>query len=426
MKRRIAFGVAAMTAMMTATAAQAAWTKSYVISWVEPAMYFGGKGEAILEPGTDCPNGANKEIDWEKVLVDAGYSPVQAKWLRDPANPTRDPIHGQNQMAFRGKNRENVYIHPTTTPEVGLPPVQGKIGEGFDLDGDAANGFVSPTGQAGVDNNYYKAFGCWKNYRAPTGRGAVGYNDSMKTGSFTVVMVLTGQGDDPMNDANVTLGIYAGQDKVVTSGEGKVNRDYTFRVQPHPLQEAVLKARIVNGRVITDISPEITMQAPAGGYGGMRMLKARGDFQMKENGQLEGMMGGYIPWEPIYDGFVRARGPIVEILGWVRLPDVYYALERYADYSPDGASARKTHISYAMRIQATPAYVMTPDAKQQLTTIASFKAGARPLPPQQPGRFSKGPIIDGLVIPPGEKPVSLSEDMLLPPKPAQVSAAPGS
>jgi hypothetical protein len=424
--KRLAGLAAAAIAALTATSAQAAWTKGFVLSHVEPAMYFGGKDKAILEPGTDCPNGANKEIDWEKVLVDAGYTPAQAKWLRDPANPTRDPIHGQNQMAFRGRNRENVYIHPTTTPEVGLPSVEGKIGEGFDLDGDRTTGFVSPSGQKGVDNNYYKAFGCWKNYRAPAGLGAAGYNDTMKTGSFTVLMVLTGQGQDPMNDPNVTVSIYAGQDKVVTSGAGKVTRDYTFRVQPHPLQEASMKARIVKGKLITEVTPEIIMQGPAGGYGGMHMLKARGEFQLTADGELEGMMGGYIPWEPIYDGMVRARGPIVEILGWVRLPDVYYALRRYADYSPEGPKGRKTHISYAMRIHAVPAYVMTPDASQPVTASLSFKAQAKPLPPQQPGRFSKGPIIDGLVIAAGEKPESLPEERLLPPKATQVSAAGGS
>jgi hypothetical protein len=60
----------------------AEWTKTYVIEWYESAMYFGGKD--ILAPGTDCPQGTNPEIDWVKVLIKAGYSPDEAKWLRSP------------------------------------------------------------------------------------------------------------------------------------------------------------------------------------------------------------------------------------------------------------------------------------------------------------------------------------------------------
>src|ERR1700747_3712441 len=80
------------------------WTRTYVVEWNEPAMYYGAK-TGVIDPGTDCPKGTSPEIDWVKVLVDAGYTLEEAKWLRNPANPTRSPIHGQNQMAFRGKDR---------------------------------------------------------------------------------------------------------------------------------------------------------------------------------------------------------------------------------------------------------------------------------------------------------------------------------
>ena len=95
------------------------WTKTYVVEWNEPAMYYGAK-TGVIDPGTDCPKGTNPEIDWIKVLVDAGYTHEEAKWLRNPANPTRSPVHGQNQMAFRGKDRANVYVNPTSTPDPGL------------------------------------------------------------------------------------------------------------------------------------------------------------------------------------------------------------------------------------------------------------------------------------------------------------------
>ena len=99
--------------------------------------------------------------------MDAGYTREEAQWLRNPANPTRSPIHGQNQMAFRGKDRANVYTNPTSTPDPGLVGVSGTIAEGLNLDGDVKTGFTSPAGEKGIDNNFYKALGCWKTYRGP-------------------------------------------------------------------------------------------------------------------------------------------------------------------------------------------------------------------------------------------------------------------
>ena len=89
--------------------------------------------------------------------MDAGYTPEEAKWLRNPANPTRSPVHGQNQMAFRGKDRANVYVNPTSTPDPGLVGVSGTIAEGLNLDDDENTGFTRPTGEKGIDNNFYKA-----------------------------------------------------------------------------------------------------------------------------------------------------------------------------------------------------------------------------------------------------------------------------
>ena len=36
----------------------AKWTKTYVVEWNEPAMYYGAK-TGVIDPGTDCPNGTN-------------------------------------------------------------------------------------------------------------------------------------------------------------------------------------------------------------------------------------------------------------------------------------------------------------------------------------------------------------------------------
>jgi hypothetical protein len=411
---------ATLAALGVTGAAWADWSKTYVVEWNEAAMYYGAK-TGVIDPGTDCPKGSNPEIDWVGVLQKAGYTEAEAKWLRNPANPSRSPVHGQNQMAFRGEGRANVYIHPETTPDGGLVEVSGKIAEGINLDGKAKTGFVSPTGEKGIDNTFYKTLGCWKTYRGPPrlSSGALTMNDAMREGSWTVVIVVAGKGADPMNDNNVDVGIYMSDDKLVKDGNGEVAHDYTFRIKPDAKFEAIFKARSKKG-VITSkgAEDEVWLRDPSYTKE-LQLLRAQISLKMNEDGTLKGYVGGYRPWAPVYKGWVDARGPVIEALTWVRLPDVYYALKRNADYSPSGPGGEKTHISYAERIEAVPAFVMTPDASRQATTVTSYKALVPKGPPEPAVRFK---VIDGLVPDPK---VPFGESLKVYPVPEAVAATTG-
>ena len=386
---------AVLSAMTVATAlagpALAAWTKTYVVEWNEPAMYYGANSGVI-----DCPKGTNPEIDWIKVLMDAGYTREEAQWLRNPANPTRSPNHGQNQMAFRGKDRANVYTDPTSTPDPGLVGVSGAIAEGLNLDGDTKTGFTSPSGEKGIDNNFYKALGCWKTYRGPPrlSSGALTFNDSMRNGSWTTVIVVSGKGADPMNDRNVKVGFYVSDDKMVKDGNGNIASDYSFRIKPHAKYEGIVLARTVKGRITSTRPADIMLRNPAYDRD-LELLRARVDLTIQPDGALKGYVGGYRPWEPIYRGWVNARGPVIEALTWVQLPGVYYALKRNADYSPKGSKGEKTHISYALRVSAIPAYVLTPDATRVASSVESYKG----IGPQEPERVTGlfALVVDGIV-----------------------------
>ena len=386
---------AALALTLAATPALAAWTRTYVVEWNEPAMYYGAK-TGVTAPGTDCPNGTNPEVDWIKVLVDAGYTPEEAKWLRNPANPTRSPVHGQNQMAFRGKDRANVYVNPTSTPDPGLVGVSGTIAEGVNLDGDTRTGFTSPDGEPGIDNVFYETLGCWKTYRGPhrLSSGALQFNDSMRNGAWTTVIVVSGRGSDPMNDKHVKVGFYVSDDKMVKDGKGEIARDYTFRIKPHGRYEALFPARTVNGRIVSTEASDVMLRDPSYARD-LELLRARIDLRMKDDGTLSGYVGGYRPWETVYTGWVNARGPVIESLTWVQLPAVYYALRRNADFSPKGAKGEKTHISFALRVDALPAYVVTPDASHQVSAIESYKALAAP---EAPAPLLPFRIVDGIVL----------------------------
>jgi len=390
------------------------WTKTWVVEWNEPAMYYGAKS-GVIDPGSDCPAGTNPEIDWVKVLVDAGYTLEEAKWLRNPANPTRSPLHGQNQMAFRGKDRANVYVNPTSTPDPGLVGVSGTIGEGINLDGDEKNGFTSPTGEKGIDNTFYKTCGCWKTYRGPhrLSSGALQFNDSMRNGAWTTVIVVSGEGRDPMNDDRVKVGFYVSNDKMVKDGNGNIAWDYTFRITPHARYEGILPARTVNGRIVSAAPADIMLRDP--GYTrDLELLRARVDLQMKTDGSLTGYVGGYRPWEPVYKGWVNARGTVIEVLTWVQLPAVYYALRRNADFSPTGPGGEKTHISFALRVDAIPAFVMIPDASKEVASVESYKQIA----PKETTRAAAGTymVVDGIVPDRTGKYQAGPNAVILPPK----------
>lgn len=404
----------ALVAFAAPCAAMAAWTKSYVVEWNEPAMYYGAKA-GVIDPGTDCPKGTNPEIDWVKVLMDAGYTREEAEWLRNPANPTRSAVHGQNQMAFRGKDRANVYVDPTSTPDPGLVGVSGTIAEGIDLDDNEQTGFTSPEGTRGIDNNFYKTVGCWKTYRGPRrlSSGALQFNDSMRNGAWTTVIVVAGKGDDAFNDEHVTVGFYVSGDKMVKDGNGNIARDYTFNIKPDARYEAIFPARVRNG-VITSTQPTTGVLREPSYWPDLELERAQIKLTMQPDGSLTGYVGGYRPWEHVYKGWVNARGPVIEALTWVQLPGVYYALKRNADYSPGGAKGEKTHISYALHVDALPAFVMTPDASQQIAVVTSYKSlappetgrGARPIPR----------VVDGLFIDPNATHQAGPKAVILPPE----------
>jgi hypothetical protein len=405
---------AALTLVAVPGVAFAAWTKTYVIEWNEPAIYYGAKS-GVIDPGTDCPAGTNPEIDWLKVMTDAGYTIDEAKWLRNPANPTRSPVHGQNQMAFRGKDRANVYTNPTSTPDPGLVGVTGAIGEGVDLDGNKKNGFTDLAGEKGVDNNFYKTVGCWKTYRGPRrlSSGALQFNDSMRNGAWTTVIVVSGKGADPLNDKNVQVGFYLSGDKMVKDGNGDIARDYTYRIKPHGKYEAIFPARTVKGKIVSTTPADVMLRNPA--YDpDLELLRARVSLEMKADGSLTGYVGGYREWLPVYKGWVNARGPVIEALTWVQLPGVYYAFQRNADFSPTGPKGERTHISYALRVDAIPAYVVTPDASKVADVVVSYKSGA----PTQAEKYALGTfaVVDGLVPDRNAKVQAGPNAVILPPK----------
>jgi hypothetical protein len=373
-KRTLAFGVLAAIAVPTAGYS---WTKSYIVDWLEPAFYYGGgESGSGIAPGTDCPNGVNKPMVWKQELARNGVRD-QGR-INEITGPEYPREMFKTHWPFRGPNKDNVYENPTLLPDPGMIEVTGKLAEGIDLDGNPNTGFTSLDGRLGVDNNYYRVSGCIKNFRGPP-RTAFRFsinNEYMRNGAFQTVVVLSGN-KDPMNDDDVTIGIYSTNDRMVKDTGAGIIADYTYRVDPNPNYQSVFKARIKDGLVETPESFFLRTHDNSVDqrYNQLNLYKARVRWQMNADGSMSGIVGGYRDffetyiekaWRPSYAGTNEDTGNY-NMIAW------YHALRRNADGLPDPKTGKNRGISTVYRFSMTPAFVVTPDAERRVEVAQVFE-----------------------------------------------------
>ncbi len=363
MKTRNPLAVVCMGALCSAAVVleAAAWEQTYVVEWIEPANYFDPydpeafSAEAL---GRDCPEGVTPDPDYPKKLIDVGHAPESVQHLYDPEVRNAAGFD-RSVFAKRGRNGEDVYREPWTAVDYPYPKVEGKIAYGFDLDGDPSTGFTGVDGTPGVDNEFYKVSGCIGYYRGKQ-RDSGGFkyaNESMHNGSFTLLLVFKGA-EDPMNDSKATLSFHASKDPLIRDAVGGIARDYSFRVDSDPAYQSTVPVTIKDGEIRIKGSHKLTLRASGSRRGRGRPLvlhDGQVSFKIQEDGKLEGMIGGYQAWEPIWRG--RANY-IVEIVAKVDSPSFWYALKRHADGVPNPTTGEMTAISSAYNVWAVPAYAV--------------------------------------------------------------------
>jgi hypothetical protein len=340
-----------------------AWTQSYVVEWIEPANYydpFDKEAFSAEAPGRDCPNGVTPDPDYPKKLIDVGHSPESVQKLYDP-EVRNAPGFDRSIFANRGKKGENVYREPWTAIDYPYPQVEGKLAYGFDLDHNPKTGFTGVDGTPGVDNSFYKVSGCIGYYRGRQ-RDSGGFkyaNESMHNGAYTMVLVLEGN-QDPLNDSAATLSFKSSPDELVRDGKGGIARDYSFRIRKNNMPaESTIPVTIKDGVIQTTSAQKLSLPTRSGRRGapggGIVLDQGQVRFKLNKDGVLEGMLGGYQAWEPIW----RARANyIVEIVAKVDSPSFWYALKRNADGVPN-EKGEKTAISAAYNVWAVPAFEVT-------------------------------------------------------------------
>jgi hypothetical protein len=361
------FLIASALVLTAGPAWSAPWVRGFVVDNYEPAFYYGGRG-GTEEPGSDCPKGTIPILDYKTVLKTSWRTNAEVEKLTLPVSAGGEGERAISPaMQHRGFRRDiDSYINPFTAPDAGMQQVTGRIAEGFDLDGNAnSGGFTSPKGERGIDNAFYRAWGCIMSYRGTPYHAYLSQraNDKMLDGLYTMVIRVSGN-SDPLNDNDATVEIAYSPDHVVKDPMGNLVRDVSFRVVK-TAQYSRLKARIRNGVLETE-QADVRMPAFSWGEtnrGEVLFQKGRMRLVMNREDGLSGLLGGYRDWRDVYgkDTFnVPSGGATRETYYHQNQISMYYALKRNADAMPDSKTGQNTAISAAFRFTAKPAFVVDP------------------------------------------------------------------
>lgn len=354
--------VAGLALAIAAGHASASETRGYVVSWFGVSTYYGGEG--------DCPDGLNPMSTefYKRELLRLGYSePDATKLLKDfPGNPGRPDGEYIKIMGTRGDKKTNVYAHPESAADPGLKEVKGKFAYGFNLDGktDSPISFTDPnTGEKGIKNQYYRSLGCIRSFRAPPPAHptlAQAQWDVLRDEMPAWLIEIAGITDSKNSD-NVTVTISRGVDHVSRDASGAVRSDMSFKVDPDPRSHNVLHGSIKNGILTTEPS-NIRIVADPFLIPEFSWKKAQLKLELKPDGSLNGILGGYHDWYALYWSYAES-GWVEEHSASVDMPALYYSLKRNADADPDPTTGENKSISTAYEVEAVPAFVIHTEDK---------------------------------------------------------------
>jgi uncharacterized protein DUF1592/uncharacterized protein DUF1588/uncharacterized protein DUF1585/uncharacterized protein DUF1595/uncharacterized protein DUF1587 len=338
--------------------------KSFVISYFYPATYYGED---------TCPTGLNPlpDVFFKRDLKLLGLPQAQVNTMFDTdynnqnGKPTTKWV---TVVATRGNGKDNVYLHPTTVPDAHLLPAVGRFGYGFNLDGKGAaspESYEDPeTHEKGVDNRLFRAIGCIPAYKGsppPQPPLEAEYRwDSTRAAMGAWLVSISG--GDLSKDGEVTVTIESSIDPAITQdANAHTQSDMTYRVLARPSSRNVLHGVIKDGVITTDAAT-IMMKCDSYIQPIYEFREARLRLRMTPAGRLEGVLGGYQPWYPIY--WSHAKVGYIDERGFgVDAPALYYALRRNADAYPDSKSGENTAISAAYLFEAVPAFIVRLDDK---------------------------------------------------------------
>lgn len=318
----------------------------------------------IGKPAEDCPDGMMGVLRDQYLATQPAAERARLEQKENEAELKRKWIaYGS------GPNGTNVCSNVREFPN--MPPThmnKSKIGWGLNLDGDEQGGkddytcahdnFTSPSGEKGIDHQFWRVQGCAAGYRGP---GDNGYGESqlnmdylMMTGETTQVILLRGV-DSLVDDPKVDV-VYANtDDRPIVDSKGAPIFRASYSVATHAKNAEyrnVLHGRIVNGVLTTDTS-DILLKANRYDFD-LARGKLRLEFQ--PDGTVKGMVGGYQPLLNILS-LARAGGMGSVATAGINCAGIYSALRQMADGARDPKTGQCSKISYAYELTGIPAFV---------------------------------------------------------------------
>jgi len=356
--QRLACAAAVSTAALLASSgAMAGQTKAFVVSWFYPSVSAQGNEK-------DCPKGNNPDAATNviRILQELGKSPQEVEKLMEDF-----PHSIYMPLATRGRidgKPVSPYTNPTSVPDPNLLVVEGTQALGFNLDGnEKTGGFMDPnSGEKGVDNQLFRAYGCTGVMRAEPNARPTWTTIQWQTVQLQMPawLIEVSGIDDMKNDPEVEIRVVQATRPVILDANSEPQADMTFIEDENPVTKSTVRGSIKDGVLNTEAF-ELALNGHRWAWSELRLNKARLRFSLEDNGTVKGIIGGYHKWMPLY--LPQAEGGAgYEGMLSMDLPGMYYAFRKLADADPDPKTGLNTSISTAFSFEAVPAFIQR-DAK---------------------------------------------------------------
>jgi len=176
-------------------------------------------------------------------------------------------------------------------------------------------------------------------------------------------------GQDLSKDGDVTVTFDRALEHATTDAKGETRADETFRVDSDPRSHNVYRGKLQNGMVTIEGGGDFHMLLDPYMLPQLDLKQTHLRLKLKDDGTMEGILGGYQPWQPLYWSVGNGAMSLECCVGF-GFPSYYYTLKRHADGYPDPKTGQNTHISIAYRIEAIPAFA-TPTSDPKVVENAA-------------------------------------------------------
>ena len=335
-------------------------TRGFLITDSRLAMHYGP-----ME--SDCPDGFDPTV--EELFLRTLSQEDQALILL-PEN-AEEYANAWKFDFIMGPGGENVCQNPKSFGDDPRHPphrgIQSTVAYGLNLDG-TADGRATPltcahpkfeglNGEPAVDNQLYRAVGCYKSAR--------GTAESEQQGPRFDPFLIELRGlDDPQNDDRVEVGIYTipQDDLILQSAGGEALPYQSFRVTSNPTWRTETTGRVVNGELLTDTVDRMFLRnvMPNMGHFGQvsahEIRRVRLRLQLEADGGVTGLLGGYRPLLNVNPNQYCCRG--TASTANMNCASEYKTFAMMADGDPDPETGQCTTISAAHELIGVPAFVV--------------------------------------------------------------------